>query len=655
MGAWALFDRDTAIGWRPSISLGHADVTAQLDGSGELAALKVFGPSPYRLSLLDDRGQRVSGPHELAILTSGWTTFPLRVPQRLGRVTLRFELSGQSEAVVPEVELWSTSRPLPLAWEPTPSLGDEVPPATLAEVLMAVPENESLSREPTSDLAGCATFSFELARHPGAYRRAWLRYRAEGVFRPLVLTRAINGGPVTRGFWVPPSSNEQNAFVHPIDAEHLRFGRNQVEFCLPGEARGTVKLGAVKLVAELDHGSNVIESVSIAPFDAIPTQGAMALLREGGEAVTVAAGQELVVALDRWISPDVVRIAAGAEVTWSLRCMDAGAVAHDLPASPIEDPTGMTAYAIDEAGRARCAGLRLRPSANTVVTGLRVFGSGAERRIDFPRIMLASVREHFGHEAWVDGWARAPGHVGGGLRVSIDGKETDSTTGVFASMLRRTAKADEHWPVTITARFTNGGTFTRQFVLDRNAGVMPGASSREPALDDGLTPEERRARFGDVGQVAEAEVAPGQARRIELGTRVSVEIPATAMKGRKRVSLKQLDASQLPPLDPGLINVTEYDDFGRIARVRGPYEIERGLDYAIRFAYRPDAAVPYATTANMDVFRNVADPIETVTFVDGFGRAIQTKKDGTLHRGVDAAAQDAMIVSGRAHLDPWGR
>ena len=557
VGAWALFDRDTAIGWRPPTRLGPVDVTAQLDGSAEVFALKVFGPSPYRLSLFDVLGQRISGPHELVTLANGWTAFPLRVPQRMARVTLRFEPSGESEAVVPEVELWGTSTALPLTWEPVASSGDEVPPAELVEVLRTATEKESLSREPASGLSGCATFSFQLTRHPGVYRRAWLRYRAEGVFRPLVLNRVINGGPVTRGFWVPPASpEEEGVFIHPIDTERLRFGSNQVEFCLPGEARGTVELGEVKLMAELEHGSNSIESVSIAPVDAIPTQGAMALLREGGEAITVAAGQELVVAFERWFSPDVVRIAADTGVTWKLRCVDADAVVHDLPASRVEDPKGMTAYVIQGAGSARCAGLRLSPSTNTSVTRLRVFGSGAERRIDFPRIVLASAREHFGHEAWVDGWARAPSHVSGGMRVSIDGKETDTTTGVFASMLRRTSRSNEHWPVTITARFADGSTFTRQFMLDRDAGIMPGAASRESALDDGLTPEERRARFGDVGQVAEADVAPGEAKRIELGTRVSVEIPATAMKGRKRISLKQLDAAQLPPLDPGLINVT---------------------------------------------------------------------------------------------------
>jgi len=601
-GAWALFDRDTAIGWRPSANEGHTDVTAQLDGSAEVAALKVFGPSPYRLSLLDALGQRISGPHELAALPHGWTTLSLQAPQRMARIILRFEPSYENEAVVPEVELWGTSEALPLAWEPATTPG-ETPPAALADVLPVAPANESLSREPGSGLSGCTTLSFQLERHPGAYRRAWLSYRTEGAFRPLVLTRGINGGPVMRGFWVPPATDaageEARTFVHPIDAEHLRFGRNQVEFCLPGEARGTIKLGEVKLVAELDHGSNAIESVSIAPFDAIPTQGAMALLREGNEAVTVAAGQELVVAFERWISPDVVRIATGSAANWSLRCVDAHAVAHDLPASRVEDTPGLTTYAISDAGRVRCAGLRLRPSADVSVTRLRVFGSGAARRIDFPRIILASAREHFGHEAWVDGWARAPSHVSGGVRVSIDSRETDSTTGVFASMLRRTTKPDEHWPVTVTARFADGSTFTRQFVLDRDAGLMPGAASRDPVLNDGLSQEERRARFGDVGQIAEAEVSPGQAKRIELGTRVSVEIPATAMKGRKRVSLKQLDAAQLPPLDPGLVNVT--------APFRRAYEFQphgENFDDALKVSlpYQPSLVPPGYVPEDIQTF-----------------------------------------------------
>ncbi|HYO70986.1 MAG TPA: hypothetical protein VEU33_33400, partial [Archangium sp.] len=90
-GAWTLFDRDTAIGWRPSATGVHTDVTAQLDAHAELAALKVFGPSPYRLSLLDSLGQRISGPHDLTALPHGWSVFPLPAPRRMARPILRFE------------------------------------------------------------------------------------------------------------------------------------------------------------------------------------------------------------------------------------------------------------------------------------------------------------------------------------------------------------------------------------------------------------------------------------------------------------------------------------------------------------------------------------------------------------------------------------
>ncbi|HEX5749058.1 MAG TPA: SpvB/TcaC N-terminal domain-containing protein [Archangium sp.] len=553
---WALFDRDTANGWSPSGNAGKADVVARLDGDAALAALKVFGPSPYRLSLIDAQGTRISGPHELATLPEGWTTFLLHEPQHLTRVTLNFELSGNAGAAVPEVELWGTATPLPLSWEPAAAPGSDTPAEALADVLPVASGDAALSREPTRGLPGCVTFSFDLARHPGAYRRAWLRYRTEGVFRPLVLTRVVNGGPVKRGFWLPPPTSDAGAFVHPIDIENLQLGRNQLEFCLPGEARGMVKLGVVELVAELDHGSNTIESISVGPFDGVPTQGAMSLLQDGGTPVPVPAGQELVVAFERWLAPDVIRIASGVGTTWSLRCVDAAAMAHDLPTSVVAEGTGMSVYAVKDAGRMRCAGLRLRPSTDVTVTQLRVSGSGAGRRIDFPRIVLASAREHFGHEAWVDGWARAPSHVSGGVRVSIDGKDTDTTTGMFASMLRRSSGPGNDWPVTITARFADGSSFTRQFVLEHDAGVMPGAETRDPALDDGLTVHERRARFGEVGQLADAEVGPGESKRIALGTHVSVDIPSTAMKGRKRVSLKQLDSNALPALDPGLINVT---------------------------------------------------------------------------------------------------
>jgi RHS repeat-associated protein len=560
--AWALFDRDTTTGWEPMADSDAAQVelTAQLDENVYIEALKVFGPSAYRLSLFDEQRRLLEGPHELGALPDGWTTFSFTAPRRTSKVTLRIEpagdVAGGRAGSLSELELWATGAALPLAWEPGMTSEPERPSTALADVLPAAPGYQGLSHDPGTGLTPCASFTFDLPRHPGVYRRAWLRYRTEGVFRPLVLTRLVNGGPMTRGFWIPPMPEEAGSFVHSIDPELLRQGRNRVEFCLPGEAQGNVQISAVEMVAELDHGSNVIETASLAPYDGVPTTSAMALLRGSGEPVAIAGGEELVLGFERWMALDLVHIATDSAVSWSLRCVGADGQATELAATAMNEAANAPVYAIDEAGQARCAGLRLRPSSPTTIAAVRVFGSGTDRRIDFPRIVLASAREHFGHEAWVDGWARPPSHVGGSVRVYVDEQEIEGTEGVFATMLQRTTIVDDAWPVTIVARYADGSSFTRQFVLEHDSGTMPGGETRNPVLDDGLTPEERRDRFGDVGQVAEGEVAPGEAKRIELGTRVSLDIPAGAMRGRQRVSLKHLDAAAVPPLDPGLINVT---------------------------------------------------------------------------------------------------
>ena len=60
-------------------------------------------------------------------------------------------------------------------------------------------------------------------------------------------------------------------------------------------------------------------------------------------------------------------------------------------------------------------------------------------------------------------------------------------------------------------------------------------------------------------------------------------------------------------------------------------------------------------TRHLDVFRNAADPIDTVLFTDGIKRVLQTKKDITLFTGAATAPVDVMSVSGRLVYDAFGR
>jgi RHS repeat-associated protein len=96
---------------------------------------------------------------------------------------------------------------------------------------------------------------------------------------------------------------------------------------------------------------------------------------------------------------------------------------------------------------------------------------------------------------------------------------------------------------------------------------------------------------------------------------------------------------------------TGYDAVGRVTSVTGPHDVDAGRP-TIAFAYHPEAAVPHAVTRHLDRTadgRVREDTIDTVTFTDGTGRVVQTKKDATV-RG-----EDVMTVSGRTVYDALGR
>jgi len=104
----------------------------------------------------------------------------------------------------------------------------------------------------------------------------------------------------------------------------------------------------------------------------------------------------------------------------------------------------------------------------------------------------------------------------------------------------------------------------------------------------------------------------------------------------------------------GQVTSYAYDPFGRTVSVTGPYEQGTGRP-TLEFDYHPEAPVPWAHTRHADVLRGPGDPIETWLFTDGFGRAIQTKVDATVHRSPAQPAEDVLIVSGRARHDDLGR
>ncbi|OCB72868.1 hypothetical protein LPBF_11330, partial [Flavobacterium crassostreae] len=95
------------------------------------------------------------------------------------------------------------------------------------------------------------------------------------------------------------------------------------------------------------------------------------------------------------------------------------------------------------------------------------------------------------------------------------------------------------------------------------------------------------------------------------------------------------------------------DAAGRPATIRGPYEIASGKPYTIAYEYYPTAKVPYAKTRNYDP--ELDKDIETYTYTDGLGRALQVKKTASLFTAAGSPDQEAQIVSGKVLYDGLGR
>jgi len=98
----------------------------------------------------------------------------------------------------------------------------------------------------------------------------------------------------------------------------------------------------------------------------------------------------------------------------------------------------------------------------------------------------------------------------------------------------------------------------------------------------------------------------------------------------------------------------QLDDLGRVTQITGPYELAAGVPYTIRFDYHPLSVVPWAHTAHYDP-AHPGNDLETVTFADGLGRLLQTKKDGAIFQGKGKTDLEQMIVSGRILFDGLGR
>lgn len=223
---WKLFDRSLSSGYMPTGEPVHVE----LAGDQRLAAIKVRGGSPYRMTVRGPGGRSLGfASTDLSTLAEGWHVVTPSAAPTVRVLDIVLTPIGSTKGTVPELELWSADS------------GSESVTAD--------------ARESSQTLApgACATFHVELTRAPAVFRRAYLIYDGTGVARSFALSRALNASAAVGGAWMRGATTLRDV-REEIDPEELVRGENVVRLCSPASATDKVVVSKLRVVGELDTG-----------------------------------------------------------------------------------------------------------------------------------------------------------------------------------------------------------------------------------------------------------------------------------------------------------------------------------------------------------------------------------------------------------------
>ncbi len=540
--AAALFDRDTTTG----LSLSRpVTLTLTFEHDVQPQRLKVFARGGVKAELSGAPAYEALGNEAWESLTStgAWPR------QRILTLTLR---PSGDEAKVEEVELWGTGMPPPrdvqVLAERSRTSGNL--PFSNVHAFSAQPMKATLTPRGLAQGDDCATFRLVTPLPVRTVRRAHLVYEATGVQRPVVLRRSLNAHPAQGGLWLGAGTRERT-LADELNPEQLT-GADRVTLCLPEEATQAVTLEGVRLLLELDDGSQ--------PFDQEATLRLRAALDGDPRTSAAFSNGALELPFSRPMSVDsaVLELDAPAgEVSPSVLATEGW---REL--GPMALPRGRTPLGVD--GQVT-RGVRLsfpqsrRPDVPSVsVAEVLVTGSGVGPRIAEPRLVITSPPleptseefsgEHFGDRAYLAGWAESP--AGRGV-VEVDGVPVDSGEGHFGVILSRPTDRPR-WSVVVRARFPDGSELRRVITFDRDRASEIDADLLQGP--EGLGSE--TALFGEEEQTAWGRVDRDKGGKVELGSRVAFEAPPGAVDGPLSVGITRKTPEALPRLDPGMVNVT---------------------------------------------------------------------------------------------------
>jgi hypothetical protein len=305
--AWALFDRSTSQGFQP-IPSGASEQTylLQLSLETKLTQLKMFGSSPYLLTVQNESGEAMSaGAIDLSKNSDGWNQFTLSTEDELSAVQLHFVSLGEPDFIA-ELELWGEQPRFERPSEP------ELQKLLTTDKSFLLPQFSIMSAEPNEILlqpsatdpeSSCLDIGFVDERDPRVYQRMWLSFEATNLLRGFGLSKGWNEDGIIDGLWLAPSATEEPTyFVEEIDPETLLPGLNILHLCLPADANTEVSLRDIALVGELETGTHFISDILLTEGGRIPQPKSL------GETLSIQESQTVVLSLSRLVDPSFLEM-----------------------------------------------------------------------------------------------------------------------------------------------------------------------------------------------------------------------------------------------------------------------------------------------------------------------------------------------------------
>ncbi|MDO9384542.1 MAG: SpvB/TcaC N-terminal domain-containing protein [Hyphomicrobiaceae bacterium] len=529
----------------------QSTIRLTLNTGREVKGIKVFGASPYRLSvksLRDGQVTSVAGLEsvDLSTLRPGWNHIASAQPLLANQLELTITpLQQGGSAGIAELELWGKGAHINATAENV-TVATPPPQTVVVKPVGPAPDQEFILGA-GEGAAASARFNFTSPLAPNQVNKAFLVYEINGLSHWSEAARSINGAPANGGH-VRREATQWTVQSEPLAPDLIAAGANVIEFRAVGDGSVPYQVRNVRLVFDPGTGWNFIDHVA-------SNQGSADALLDGDAASgwqvypsntgVRAAEPTLVAELRQAVAIDRVRVNLTEPLSGNLAIEVRTGTEWQVAQASVSASTLVPGFNdIALAARPTGTAVRLRFTGGdgpAKVAELQVAGSPAGSPDANPALTLSypDAGQYFGDIAYVRGFLRPRANASGEARILVAGKPANVDRGAFEISIAKSEMGldqDGAWSVNVDAVYPDGKVVTRTARFDQLVDALRNDSATAVTLTTDVA-----ANAPKIIDIAEAQL----------------DIVADALPQTTRILAQTIEQVDLPRLDAGMSNLTK--------------------------------------------------------------------------------------------------